>query len=300
MSGTGTLQTRAITVQFKLGQGNFGQSGFDTLTVEGARVIAQIDRAALPFMAEASMQIYGLQQTVMNQLSTLGGAPILTGRLNEVTISAGDPQNGMTQIFQGIIQNGWQDYSGAPSAAFALQGTSGGLDLLKPANPNSYTGTADVATILSQLCAKMTPPLTLNNNGVNVKLTTPYLTGTLIDQIRVVISAANINGEIHNGSLYIWPRNAKRPVAATTLSPSSGLYGYPSFNGAEMVGLRCLFTPTIDYGSEIIVQSSITPACGSWYVAQMSHTLASQTPGGPWFTDMTVMSLDYFLGQPSN
>jgi hypothetical protein len=169
---------------------------------------------------------------------------------------------------------------------------------VKPSAATSYPGTADVATIMQSLAGRMTPALGFQNNGVKITLTTPYLNGTLIDQIRTVARIANINAEIHNGTLYIWPRNSTRPVAASTISPANGLVGYPSFNGVQILGMRTLFDPTLEFGQEVSVQSSLTPACGSWYVNQMIHTLESITPGGPWFTDLGVASLQYILGQP--
>jgi hypothetical protein len=61
-----------------------------------------------------------------------------------------------------------------------------------------------------------------------------------------------------------------------------------------------LFKPTIAYHSAIQLQSSLQPACGTWYVSHMVHYLESLTPGGAWFSDLSVMSLAYFNGLPAN
>lgn len=294
-----SFSSKQIAVTFQLGQGNFGANGqFNTVEIDGARCQVQVERANLPLMASATIKVYGMTPNIMNTLSTLGGNPLLSGRLNQVTVSAGDAATGMTQVFKGLIQNGWQSFDEGPDSCYICQAASASLDLLKSSAPSSYPGTTDVGVILAGMCARMTPPLTLQNSGVSVKLTNPYFGGTLIDQIRSCCTSANINGEIHNGYLYIWPRNSTRPVAPYSVSPTTDLVGYPNFNGAEIIGLRTLFSPTIEFGAEINLQSSLKAASGIYYVSQMTHNLESLTPGGAWFTDMTVISKQYFIGQP--
>ncbi|MBW4022010.1 MAG: hypothetical protein HIU92_02565 [Proteobacteria bacterium] len=289
---------RQITITIKLGQGSYGESGFDTVTLAGYRCSVQIERAAMPGMGFANARIYGMSQSLMNQLSTLGGNPKLNGRLNTLSISAGDAVGGMNQIFEGVISNAWQDYSGMPETCFVAEAFPGMLDLVKPADATSFAGDMNVADILKGMAARMTPALNFQNFGVNVILSNPYFYGCLLDQIRSVFHAANINGEIHNGCLYIWPRNGKRPVAPVTISPANGLVGYPSINGVQVFDLTALFDPTLEYGATVTLSSSLKPACGDWYVGALSHELESLTPGGAWFSSLELWSLSYALSQP--
>ena len=48
------------------------------------------------------------------------------------------------------------------------------------------------------------------------------------------------------------------------------------------------------------VQSSLQPACGDWYCNYLTHNIESLTPGGAWFTDLSLCSKDYILSLPSN
>ena len=291
---------REITITFQLGKGSFGESGFNTVNLAGYRCSVEIDRAALPYQGQATARIYGLTPSIMNRLSTLGGSPGFSGRLNLMTISAGDAVGGMFQIFEGIITNGYQDYGSMPEVSFVAEAAVSALDLLKPSGATSYSGNADVATILSGMASRMTPPLSFQNFGVTMNLPQAYFYGCLLDQIRSVIIAANINGEIINGTLYIWPRNSPRPTPPITISPTNGLVGYPSINGVQVFDLRVRFNPTLDLGATIDIQSSLQPACGNWYLLSATHLLDSKTPGGAWFTDIQACSKDYITSLPAS
>ena len=290
---------KAVTLTIQLGKGDFGESGYNTVTLAGYRCSVRIQRANLPDLGHADVRIFGMPPSIMNQLSTLGGNPYIGGRENQIIVAAGDA-SGMAQIFEGTINNGYQDFTGMPEVAFVIDANAGSLDLLKPAPPTSHSSTVDAATIMKSLAAQMTPPLNFVSDGVNVKLSAPYLYGTILDQIRGVAFEANIFAEIHNGTLYIWPRNGKRLVAPTAISPQTGLVGYPSLSGVQIFDLRTLFDPTLELGAGVTLTSSLTPACGTWYAGQMTHILESMTPGGAWFSDIELWSLNYMLSQPSN
>jgi hypothetical protein len=291
---------RQITITIQLGKGVFGESGFDTVTLSGYRCSVGIDRAAMPFMGSASARVYGMPISVMNQLSTLGNPPFTAGRVNQITITAGDAKAGMFQIFQGIISNGYQDYDGMPVVCFVIEAIPGGVDFLKAASPTSFPGSPDVATILKGLAARFTPPLAFQNYGVSVQLNTPYLSGTLVDQVRAAIRAANITGEIYNGTLSIWPRNGSRPGNNTVISAATDLVGYPSFNGVQIMSMRTLFNPTLDFGQPVNLKSSLSNASGTWYVNMLSHIVESLTPGGAWFSEVSLASLAYLQAQTPN
>ena len=295
-----SLVQRNITLIFELGKGSFGESGFNTVTLAGYRCSVEIERGGLPFVSTSTVRVSGISQSLMNQLSTLGGNPYFAGRLNQVTVLAGDEDACMFQIYQGTITNGYQDYDNMPEVSFVAEAFPGAQDNVKPSAATTFPGAVSVATILEGMAASMTPPLAFNNNGVNQVFSTPYYSGTMLDQIRAVITHANINGEIDRGTLYIWPRNGNRAGDPTTISPTNGLVGYPSINGVQVFSTRSLFNSTIEHGAMVNLQSSLQPACGTWYCNYLTHNLESQTPGGAWFTDLSLCSKDYILSQPSS
>lgn len=88
-----TYARRTIDLKFQLGQGAFGESGFDTVELAGLRVSASIQRIGGVSYSTASIRAYGVPLSVMNDLSTLGMLyPDV--RRNLVTITAGDSATG--------------------------------------------------------------------------------------------------------------------------------------------------------------------------------------------------------------
>ncbi len=285
---SGSYTQKLLTVQFVLGTGTFGESGQNTLTISGLRVVATVVKSGGASLGNAQIRIFGMTQSHMNQLSTLG-LLITQTRKNTVILMAGDATSGMSQVFMGTIINAWSDYQGAPDVSFNVEAFAAYLDAIKPVPPASFPpGGTDVATIMAGFAARM--GLKFENNGVSVKLASPYFAGTARDQAQRCADAANINWHIDNGTLAIWPKNSARSGSAVVVSPETGLVGYPIFDSLGVI-LRTLFNPLIRYGCLVQVNSSLTPANGTWFVYALTYELSSMTPGGPWFNTMKTARL---------
>jgi hypothetical protein len=283
-SPTSTYVKRAIDVTVQLGQGNFGASGFNTVKLTGLRVHASILKQGAPGFGTADLRIYGMTQSVMNQLSTLGvPTPMTTGRNNLVTIEAGDAVNGMAVVFRGTVWRAWQNLDGAPETFFDMSLIASAFDAMAPVPPISFPGSADVATIMSGLALRM--GRAFENNGVQVRLSNPYFPGTAVDQVQKCAQAANIEAYDDGITLAIWPKSGTRGGAIPLISAASGLVGYPTYFDQGM-RFRCLYNPSILFGGQIKMQSSLTPACGLWYVTSLVYDLAAQITSGPWFCDV--------------
>ena len=276
---------REIDVTIHLGKGAFGNSGFDTVSLTGLRVAATITKAGGLSWNSADIRIYGVPLAIMNQLSTLG-LKYLDQRNNTVTLTVGD-SSGKAIVFVGTIQDGYADFGSQPEVAFHIFAVTAGFDRMKPVPPTSYKGATDVVTIISGMAAQAGYNFT--NNGVTgVVLSNPYHAGTIPDQIKEVARAAGINVAIDDASTgtnqcVIWPKGGSRAGSIPTISPASGLIGYPTFN-SQGITFKTLFNPAIGFGATIQMQSSITPACGNWDVIGLVHELESITPGGQWTT----------------
>ncbi len=300
-----TFARRIIDVRFHLGKGSFGEDGADTVDLKGLRCAATITKSGGVSMTELNLRIWGAPLSTMNALTILG-KPITHGRNNTVIISAGDEVNGVAVVFAGLITEAWVDPRAAPQVSFVVTAHTGYLDALKPVPATSYNGSVSAATIVAGIAAQMTTPgidpnsdgkavvgLAFENGGVDVQLRDVYLAGTLLDQLQSIARAGNFNAIIDNGTVAIWPADGTRGGEIPLISPSTGMVGYPVYtqNG---ISVTTLFNPAIIFGGKVKVETDLTPAAGLWSPYAVSHELASETPGGPWFTRLECN----LFGQP--
>ncbi len=273
---------RQISVRFQLGQGAFGDTGMKIVNVSGLRAHAHIIKAGAETLGECQLSVFGLKQSIMNELSALANYDMVV-RQNTVIVSAGDEgAAGLATVFEGTIAEGWADLNSAPDTRLQVVAYAGMLQKLKPVPPTSYPGSADAAVIMQTIAGTM--GLQFENNGVSVMLSTPYLTGTAWEQARSCAEAAGINWTIDNGTLAIWNNPGHRSGQPPLVSAATGMVGYPAYTGVG-IGVKTLFNPLISPGGTVAVQSSIGSACGTWYVTDVSYDLQSETPGGAWFTN---------------
>lgn len=277
-----TYAKRKIDVTFLLGTGAFGETGFNTVTVSGLRVQVHIVKAGGDSMGEMRMRIHGLDPTVVNELTAITQY-VMMARKNRVIVTAGDDVNGMGIVFKGDIAQGWADLNSAPDTALEIIAFAGLFPKLKPTVPLSFPGPVSVDQIMQGIAQTMN--VDFRNNGVSVMLSKAYFPGTAWEQARRCAEQANIEWTIDDDELAIWPKGGTRFGPKPIISPNTGMVGYPAYNGVG-VSLTTEFNRQIRFGQTVTVQSSIKPACGDWFVFALSHDLASETPGGEWFTHL--------------
>jgi hypothetical protein len=275
-----TFTKRRLDLTITLGDGEFGDTVGDTVTLTGLRMTADAVKPGGESMGTLQLRVYGLSQSMMNRLTVIGQI----GRMkpsNTVLLAAGDDIGGMRSVFYGTIFNAWADYSSAPGAVFNIFANAG-MDLaLKPVGATSYQGAADAAVMLADFAKE--GGLAFENNGVSVPLSNAYFPGTTLSKIRACARAADINYFIDLGTLAIWPKGSARKGEKILISPETGLIGYPALSSAGMT-IQTIFNPVIRIGDDIRVESSIEMARGEFNVIDFSHSLASELSGGPWFT----------------
>ena len=275
-----SLQPRLIDVSFQLATGEFGQNLGSSVTYSGLRCEASINNVGGAALNSLQFRVYGMKESTMNQLSTLG-LTVMESRRNIITIAASNKIGGMTQVFQGTIAQAWTDYRGMPEVSFNVEAYAGFHEQIKSVAVNSYKGATDVATVIESLAKSI--GFAFTNNGVTTKLASPYFAGSAITQIKDCARHAKISYDISNGSVAIWPGDAQRDSVSFQVAPGSGLVGYPVFSSIG-ISIQTEFNQDILRGRKIDVQSSIPQACGAWYCQVARHEIASQVPNGPWFT----------------
>ena len=260
----------------------FAESGTDTVTLSGSRTSVRIQNSGAPAGSTARVNVWGMTPSLMNQLATLGLVFNIVPR-NTITIAAGDAGSKLATVFSGTITAGYGDYNAAPDVPFIFECNSGLADAVAPASPSSFTGAADVATIMSGFARQMN--LGFENNGVTIQLSNPYFSGNVMTQMRACAEHANINAEIINGNvLAIWPKGGSRTGGSMPLvSKDTGMIGYPAYTQQGII-VRTLFNPQIAFGGMIQVQSALQKASGQWAVQKLDLALDSLVPHGQWMS----------------
>ena len=175
------------------------------------------------------------------------------------------------------------DGQGQPNVPFHVQAYAGAYENSKPVPPTSQPGSQDVGTLM-QTVAKA-GGLQFENSGVSARIQNPYLPGTAVQQMHALAEAARIERVIDCGTLAIWPAGGSRQGEPAVISPQTGLVGYPQFDSQGVI-FTTLWQPTLAYGGQITLQSSMTPACGTWIIHKLSYSLASMMHNGPWFCEV--------------
>lgn len=273
---------RNLSFTFTLGKGSFGLTGANTVTVSSLRAHVTILKNGAPSMSHAEMRIYGLTPDIMNSLTTLG-QPRPMERNNIIAISAGDNVSGLALVYQGTIQDAWQNFDSQPDTFLEVQSFVSTLIANRPVPPISFPGSADVATMFSGLATAA--GRNFENNGVQVQLASPYFAGTLLAQAHALADAANIEFFDDGITFAIWPKTGTRGGTIPLISPTSGLINYPRYT-SQGIALRTIFNPNILFGGQIKLETSLMAAQGTWYVNKVSYDLSSQLVNGPWFTDI--------------
>lgn len=285
------LSKRKISLQFQLGQGDFGENGADTVMLDGLRCSVNIVRAGIGY-AQADVMVYGMKLDLMNRLTVTQKFFFENQRYNQVIISAGDDQSGMAMCFGGIIQEAWADGREAPDVAFYVSAQTGMFELMKPVPPISFKGPVDAALMLSGIAEQM--GYSFENSGVTAVLNDPYKPGTPKTQIASICRDIDCESDIDDAAkvIAVWPKGKTRGSQSVRIASDSGLIGYPSFTQGG-IQFSCLYNPSLVFGAPVQLESQFSAANGQWKVYQLAHRLDSQVPGGQWFTDVECSYLDF-------
>ena len=182
--GSGTSQPQTV--------GNFGAG---SVTVGGSvatqlRTHVQIQNSGSPTNNNAQVDIYGLDLSLMRQLSTLGMILNSIPR-NTISISAGDEDSGLTQVYSGTIMNAYADFNAAPNVPMHMECQFGANLNVNNVAPTSLQGSTSVEQTMQGFASKM--GLSFENNGVSTMLPPSYFPGSIMTQMRACAEAANID-----------------------------------------------------------------------------------------------------------
>jgi hypothetical protein len=268
----------------------------NTVTLTGCRASVRIRHAGAAVGCEATIKVWGLTQSLMNQMSTLGLSFNIVPH-NIITVKAGDAMAPLTPVFQGTIYSAYGDYEAQPDVPMTFTAVSGGGANVSKAPVFSWSGQRQVVDLMQTIATAM--GLTLENNGVTGFLVDGSLGGTYYDQAQAIAEQADIQWAISNNTLSIWPTGGVRStiVLVPVISAATGMIGYPAYTQQGII-VKTLFNPQIQFGAPVQINSSllssltiaqtalnpnfIAPQSNIWSVNHLDHALDSLLPEGLW------------------
>lgn len=275
---------RTIELAITLESGTFAGSAADTLTLKDLRMSTKVVKAGGATKGSLVASVYGMTLSQMNQLSTLGTKLQVVPK-NTLVMTAGDAKGGMFTVFSGNITEAYSDMAEPPDNGFHMSGFIGAAEAVAPAKPTSFKGAADINTIMQALAKQMNLVFETNVPQGNV-LSNQYLSGSGWNQMRKAAMAAGVSATIDDGVLAVWPKNGSRKTATPVdVSPTTGMIGYPAYT-QEGIQVNSVYNPLVKKGGLVKVTSSLKPACGTWVVLTLDHTLECQLPQGKWMSTM--------------
>ncbi len=283
--------------------------GGGTAAQNGLRISVKMANAGPPSFTNASIQIYNLPLSLINQLSTLGTQLLPAVGNNSIIVEAGNAGAALSTLLVGNINSAWADFTGAPDSVFNISAQVLGALGPAPAPAIGYSGPRAVGDLLTDLAKQA--GLTLVNkfsSGVTPPLYGPYLSGSLLDQIRLITDHSGISWKVDDvtQTLVIGPTLSSltspgEAIPIISPPPEGNMIGYPSYTQAG-VKVKTEFTTAIGYGTTVQVKNSqLTNANKQWIVFYLDYDLECQTPNGPWFTNIEMRDIGSLppVAQPS-
>lgn len=279
-----TFKKRKIDVTiYQKGGGTASEAPSDPVTLTGYRCNLIYQQYNTTSQGRLDMVIYGMPMEMMNRLTQIGMVRNVVYN-NPIIVTAGSEGEPLRTVYRGCILEATSNFDGMPDVSMFITALSMLPSAIAPSVPRSYKGAVDVATVLQDIAASMGVTYS-GPQKMGISLSSPYFSGTDYDQFVACVRASNVNAVIVNGTMEVWPSGGFVPSDPILISPQTGLVGYPSFSRNGVL-LRTLFNSNVRLGHQVRVESSLTPACGLWNVFCIRHELSSETPNGPWFTQI--------------
>lgn len=285
-----SFDEKRLKVTLYLGEKDksFDDKGNNVVVLEGFRVSATVQSGnGAGVTPHAKVMIWGLSLDVMNKIVKIQWNTE-QARLNNIKIEADNGDGNYSLVFQGNITFAYPNFGSASENILIIDSNTAIAQQITPVNPTSYNGEVDVAEAIKIICEQMN--MQFENNGVNAKVSNPYLPQTALEKVRKLCEMANVNMYLDKNTIAITPKGQPRKNKIAVISPRSGLLGYP-IPHLQGITIKCLYDPIITFGGTIEVRDSlIEMANGQWRVFGITINLESMVPNGRWEMEIQAAS----------
>lgn len=273
---------------------SFSFSGAQSGSFSAAGLRAAVSIQSFPGRqgSNAQVKIWGLTLAQMTAYSSK--MPRVPGGISvdlfNLVIEAGDLGGQLSEALNGPIFSSYIDLSGAPDSSFNVTM----MDIHEAATPmasQSQPGAQKAENLIASVCAAA--GLTFDNSaGASAVLRNPSSSGSSIDQISCIATAAQFHWKKVGKTISIWPQNAPIDDTVIDIGPNTDpkMVGYPGFWEGGLI-VQSLYNPQVQIGRHMnVVGSSIPNANGLWQITQVQHDLTTMLAKGPWFTTAQLIA----------
>lgn len=273
-----SFSKKTLTVSIALAEGTFDGTN-NQITLPAVPISATIDKTGGTDLPKASLEVKNLSLATMQRLTVLAFRKLQTFN-NVIRIEADD-----NLVFQGEITSAVPEFQTDGTAIFKIEAASGYYPLQLSETPVSVQGDTAIEKLMEQFATNA--GYTLKNEGVEGSVSNCVFYGSPIQKARQLAKQAGIDLLIDNGALVILPSySTARDGAVPLFSKDSGLIGYPSFTN-DGIHAEVLFSPLVEIGGMVKIESVVPKASGVWRVDKVSHRLQANDPaGGEWTTSI--------------
>lgn len=272
-----SFSERNIEVAITLRTGNFN-SGGNRKIIKGLATSVTITKPMLPAKHEAAIDIYGLKQEDIEQLTTLSpysDLQLVPGNFVEVYADS-------SLAFKGSIISAVADYNSAPDIPMEIKAVTGFYEACMPKPVYSYKGNYSIVAIFNQLATDMSK--TLVNRGVSGTVRDLALSGDPWSKAVRLAKDQGISLIIDGDEMVIAPQGVVRDDQIPLWTKTSGMIGFPRFTNTG-VTIRHLYDQRVRLGSKVKVETLVPKANGIWTIIKLTHHLDARIPNGEWYTE---------------
>lgn len=274
---------KVIRISIALAEGTF-QDDNNEVILPKVPIHVSMDKGGGDELPKCSISVENLSLNLMEKLTVLSFRQLQTYN-NVIKVEAGEEGRDLDLVFQGEITSAVPEFSSDGKVTFKIEAKSGYYPLQKSTPPVSVNGEITIEKLMEQFAKEA--GYTLDNQGVTGSVSNCVFTGTPVVKARLLAKQTGIDLLIDNGKFVILPSyKDNRDCIVPLLSKETGLIGYPSFTN-DGIKCECLFSPLVEIGGLVKVESIVPKATGVWRVVKIHHDLeAYVSSGGNWHTSI--------------
>lgn len=241
-------------------------------TIKDLPIKINIECAGLPSLDTADIQIFNLNQFLLNRLSFIQNRPL---NASKYTIDVYNVENEQKRlVFTGDVINAYPVYTQAPDVFLAVECQTGYNSAIEPKTPLSIKGVVKIQEIVSNIATDLKKSFT--NNGVDENSENLYVEGSSIAQLSEIGKSYNYNTIIDRNSIIISPKDKYTANTTTVVDCNSGLVdGYIS-NSQDGISLTTYYNSNYQLNGHLKIKNAINTICnGDWVITKITHSLSS-------------------------